>query len=142
MIKSSAAIAAVFFVGTSLAQAASADYAEGISRVRFDSTCNCLQFSEQKIYPNPAPATPFQGMTTGITYQGTACISTTDSADKYAISTARRNYHTGGTCGSEPTPSLSAPGNVCWYFNVSINKEDIQCDYHWLIKQKAAKKPK
>jgi hypothetical protein len=126
----------IVFPWAAQAQITSNEYAEGISRVRFDTTCNCFQSSDETVHPNPKPPTPFKGMTTGETYQGIACL-TTNSPTKYGILTSRRNYHTGGACGSEPTSDIAAPGKVCWKFNISINRDDIQCDYHWIIKLKA-----
>ncbi len=120
-------------VFTSGAQAASDQYAEGMSKIRFDKTCNCFQFSEERLHPDPSPATPFTGLPTGETYRGAACIKT-DTPDKFKIETSRRNFHTGGTCGSEATKDITPPGSVCFSFNISINSEDIECDYHWIIK--------
>jgi hypothetical protein len=105
------------------------EVAEGISSVRFDTTCNCFQFREQSKVADGG-FTGFNG-----TYSGRACLKLDDGTLSDASIQVERNRRSIGVpCGSDPVKGIATQKDACWTFDISINREDVQCDYHWLIK--------
>jgi hypothetical protein len=105
--------------------------AEGISNVRWNPTCNCFQGRTQVLLPTPSD-TGFQGL--GGTYQGRACLKVdSGSLSDIRFQSERNNRHIGVQCGSDAKAGIATDKQACWTFDISINKEDGECNYHWII---------
>ncbi len=113
---------------------------EGIASMRFDKTCNCFQHRTQLLLPKPAD-TGFQGVGDPATYRGRACLEieqgSLSDVEFQAEITFRDNPHI--PCGSEARKGIQSGRSACWTFEMSINSNEAQCDYHWLIVGKKIK---
>jgi hypothetical protein len=108
--------------------------AEGIAYVRFDRTCNCFQ--SRTVVKGPEPSdTGFQGMPPNTSYQGRACLAVQQGSISNAEFQSERNNRRNPpvACGSDARPGIRTSKSACWTFDISINADDPQCEYHWAI---------